>query len=229
MHEIVMDWVREELSSGRLTVGDHLPSERALAEKLRVSRGSLREALRVLEALGTIRSSTGSGPSSGTILTAAPEQALTLSLRLQLATSHIDYQHLCEVRVLIERWAAEHADGERGEWNEVERLLDLMDQSTLTPVEFLELDAQFHETLSRSAGNPLVSTLMGALRQSISEHTIARVQSDVEWQEIVVTLREEHRGVYEALRAGENTRAADLLVKHIHGFYVRSGVSDYQK
>src|SRR5688500_17922536 len=51
-HETVMGWVTAELQSGRLSIGDHLPGERALAETLHVSRGSLREALRVLEALG---------------------------------------------------------------------------------------------------------------------------------------------------------------------------------
>ncbi len=76
-HEVVMTWVTDELSSGRLRIGDRLPGERALAETLGVSRASLREALRVLEALGAIRSSTGSGPNAGTIVTAAPEQALS--------------------------------------------------------------------------------------------------------------------------------------------------------
>lgn len=101
-----MEWVTEELRSGRLHIGDHLPGERALAEALQVSRSSLREALRVLEALGTIRTATGSGPRSGTIITASPEQALTLALNLQLATSQVEHHHVYEMRLLLESWAA---------------------------------------------------------------------------------------------------------------------------
>ena len=50
-HEVVMAWVTEELTSGRLRIGDRLPGERTLAETLEVSRASLREALRVLDAV----------------------------------------------------------------------------------------------------------------------------------------------------------------------------------
>ena len=89
-----MAWVTEELTSGRLRIGDRLPGERTLAETLEVSRASLREALRVLEALGVIRSATGSGPNAGTIVTAAPAQALSLALNLQLATSHVEHRHI---------------------------------------------------------------------------------------------------------------------------------------
>lgn len=218
-HETVMSWVTEELRSGRLRVGDHLPGERALAETLQVSRGSLREALRVLEALGTIRTSTGSGPRSGTIVAAAPEQALTLALNLQLATSHVEHSDVYEVRLLLETWAAAHANRQRGDWADAERLLDLMDDPDLPVPDFLRFDAEFHIALSRAAGNPLISTLMDALRTSIAEHTLSRAQSLPDWPRTAERLRSEHRAIFASIREGDADRAAELLRAHISGYY----------
>ena len=218
-HETVMSWVTEELRSGRLRIGDHLPGERVLAETLEVSRGSLREALRVLEALGTIRTSTGSGPRSGTVITAAPEQALTLALNLQLATSHVQHADVYEVRLLLETWAASHADHVGGDWSDAERTLALMDDAGLAVDEFLQLDAEFHIALSRSAGNPLISTLMDALRTSIADHTLTRARSLPDWARTAERLRAEHRAILVSFREGDAARATALLRAHIRGYY----------
>ena len=215
-----MNWVTNELTSGRLHIGDSLPGERALAETLGVSRSSLREALRVLEALGTIRTAPGSGPQSGTIITAAPEQALALALNLQLATRHVDHAHLFEVRLLLETWATEHAGSI--EWDEAERLLERMEQTDLGVEEFLALDAHFHVALSHAAHNPLISTLMEALRLSIADHTLARAQALPEWGNTVRRLRAEHRHILAAMQAGDRDQARSLMRAHIEGYYAET-------
>ncbi len=220
-HEKVMDWVTEELKSGRLRIGDHLPGERALAEELQVSRGAIREALRVLEALGTIGTATGSGPRSGTIITAAPAQALTLALNMQLATSHVEASHVYEVRQLLETWAAEHASQDAS-WDSAECLLDLMDDPDMPLEDFLPLDAEFHVALSRAAGNPLISTLMDALRTSIADHTLSRARALPDWHRTARRLRAEHRAICEALRSGKSPAAARLLREHIQGYYLET-------
>lgn len=218
-HETVMNWVTEELKSGRLGIGDHLPSERALAETLGVSRSSLREALRVLEALGSISSATGSGPRSGTIITAVPEQALSLALTLQLATSQVGHHDVFEARLLLEGWAARHSLPERGDWDSAEKLLTIMDDPELPLEEFLNLDAQFHAVLSRAASNPLISTLMDALRTSVADHTVARAQTLPDWRATATRLQAEHRAILTALREHRAEEAAELLHRHITGYY----------
>lgn len=221
-HEAVMNWVTGELSSGRLRIGDHLPSERALAETLKVSRSSLREALKVLEALGTIQASTGSGPRSGTVVTAAPEQALALALNLQLATSHVEHSHVYEVRLLLETWAARNSDSSRGDWDAAARLLELMDQPGTSVPEFLRLDAEFHVTISQAASNPLISTLMDALRTSIADHTLTRAQALPDWESTAARLRSEHRAIFDALRRGDRDQAAELVHDHIRSYYLET-------
>ncbi|GEK79041.1 transcriptional regulator [Agrococcus baldri] len=217
-----MRWVTAELQSGRLAIGDHLPGERALAETLQISRGSLREALAVLEAIGTIRTSTGSGPRSGTILTAAPGQALSLSINLQLATRHVEHSHVLDVRLLLETWSAEHADLASGDWQATERLLDRMDEPELPIADFLVLDAEFHAALAHAAGNPLISTLMDALRTSISDHTLERATAIPDWAATAARLRAEHRDIYRRLRADDRDGAAELLRAHIRGYYAET-------
>jgi len=217
-----MNWVTGELSSGRLRIGDHLPSERTLAETLKVSRSSLREALRVLEALGAIRAATGSGPRSGTVITAAPEQALALALNLQLATSHVEHSHVYEVRLLLESWAAEHSDPAGADWDSAERLLKLMEDPEIPISEFLQLDAEFHVLVSRAAGNPLISTLMDAMRTSIADHTLDRARALPDWKKTAARLRAEHRAILESLRSGERMEAAESLRQHIRGYYLET-------
>lgn len=227
-HEVVMSWVTDELASGRLHIGDHLPGERRLAEILDVSRSSIREALRVLEALGTIRTSTGSGPRSGTVITAAPEQAMTLALNLQLATNQVEHHHVYEMRLLLEGWAAQNSDPEAGHWQDAQRLLELMEDPNLSVEDFLPLDAEFHVVLSRSAGNPLISTLMDAMRIAIADHTLERAEALPDWSKTAARLREEHRGIYDSLRAGNNEEAVERLQAHIRGYYLETAGAQSQ-
>lgn len=223
-HEVVTAWVTEQLRSGKLRVGDHLPSERALAEDLAVSRSSLREAMRILEALGTIRTATGSGPTSGTIITAEPAQALTLALNMQLATSQVSHEHVYEMRLLLESWSAEHANPSHENWLEVEELLDLMDDPAISLEQFLVLDAQFHVALSCAAGNPLISTMMDALRVAIADHTLERAHALPDWDTTLARLRAEHRAVLASFRSGERARSISLIRDHIRGYYEETGV-----
>lgn len=218
-HETVLAWVTGELESGRLHIGDHLPPERTLAETLGVSRSSLREAIRVLEALGTVQSARGSGPRSGTMITAAPEQAMALALNLQLATDQLQYRDILEVRLMLETAAARRVDDAHADWAAPARLLDRMEASGLGLEEFLRLDAEFHVLMSRAAANPLVSTLMDALRLAINDHTLARARGVADWAGLSQRLRREHREIFDALRAGEGDRAATLLEAHILGYY----------
>lgn len=69
---VVLESIEADLLEQRLKPGDHLPPERELASTLGVGRSSVREALRVLEVMGLIRTGTGSGPSSGAIIIATP-------------------------------------------------------------------------------------------------------------------------------------------------------------
>lgn len=218
-HDVVLRWFTDELTSGRLGVGDQLPSERALSAQLGLSRNTLREALRVLEVLGAIESSTGSGPRAGTFVAASHGLAISTVFRLQLATRQVTPEDVFRVRLALETQAASQSRPECGDWDAAGDLLDRMDDPSLPAAEFLQLDAEFHVLCSRSAGNTLLSVLMEALRIVISDHTLDRASAVSDWASVVAGLQREHRAVLDALRRGRGGEAAELLERHIRGYY----------
>jgi GntR family transcriptional repressor for pyruvate dehydrogenase complex len=221
-YEIVLGWTEGELAAGRLAIGGRLPGERALAEQLGISRPSVREAVRVLEAMGVVRTATGSGPDAGAVIVAEPVSPLTAVLRLHLATNHLPMGDVVQTRLLLESWAAREAAArelDADELNVADELLDRMDDGGLSPEEFHLLDAEFHVALSGLAGNVLIAAVMTSLRSAIHGYVLAAVPNLPDWDATAVGLRAEHRAILAAVRAGQPERAAELVTAHIRGFY----------
>ncbi|MDX6205895.1 MAG: GntR family transcriptional regulator, transcriptional repressor for pyruvate dehydrogenase complex [Frankiales bacterium] len=225
-HEVVLRRIEEDLAAGRITLGQRLPGERQLAEQLGVSRPSVREAIRVLEAMGIVRTAAGSGAAAGAVIVADPSTALASAMRLHLATSHLVIDDIVATRLLIESWSVRTAATAKvhGPFAEAERLLDAMDDAGLTPELFHQLDAEFHVELARLAGNPLVTAVMSALRDSIQEYVMAAVPGLPDWSATARKLRREHRSILGAVRSGNGERAAALVTSHITGFYRAAGI-----
>ncbi|UFS58540.1 FadR/GntR family transcriptional regulator [Subtercola endophyticus] len=100
--EDVLAHIERELLAGTLLPGDHLPSERTLATELGVGRSSVREALRVLEVLGLLRTQTGSGPESGAIIIARPSGGMSSLIRLQVAAQGFRVDDVVSTRLILE-------------------------------------------------------------------------------------------------------------------------------
>ena len=224
LHEAVVGYIEGELESGRLPVGGRLPGERALAERLGVSRASVREGLRVLEAMGVVRTAVGSGPESGAVVVADTHAGITAALRLHLATRTLPVEHLVETRVLLEAWAVRQAADRRdpAPLADAERLLHAMDTPGQGAGDYLAQDADFHITLARAAGNDVVAAIMASLRESVHGYVVAALPALPDWPSTRRRLRVEHRAVLDAVEAGEGERAADLVTRHIRGFYAEA-------
>jgi GntR family transcriptional repressor for pyruvate dehydrogenase complex len=221
-YELVLSRVEADLAAGRLRLGARLPGERTLAEQLGISRPSVREAIRVLEAMGVVRTATGSGPDAGAVIVAEPASPLTSLLRLHLATNHLPMGDIVQTRVLLESWAAREAAGRRLRQDELakaQELLDTMDDPDLTPERFHLLDAEFHVALSALAGNVLLAAVMSSLRSAIHGYVLAAVPNLPDWEAAAVSLRAEHRFILAAIQAGLPDQASALIVDHIEGFY----------
>ena len=221
-YELVLSRVEADLAAGRLRLGGRLPGERTLAEQLGISRPSVREAIRVLEAMGVVRTATGSGPDAGAVIVAEPASPLTSLLRLHLATNHLPMGDIVQTRVLLESWVAREAAGRRPQEDELakaQELLDTMDDPDLTPERFHLLDAEFHVALSALAGNVLLAAVMSSLRSAIHGYVLAAVPNLPDWEATAVGLRAEHRFILAAIQAGRPEQASALIVDHIEGFY----------
>jgi GntR family transcriptional repressor for pyruvate dehydrogenase complex len=225
-HERVLEHLESELASGRLGVGDRLPAERAMAEQLAVSRPSVREALRVLEAMGIIKTAVGSGPDAGASVVADTSAGISAALRLHLASSTLPVSDLVQTRILLEAWSVRNAAeaGDQPLLVAAGRLLDAMDADALARGQFLLLDAQFHLTLARAAGNAVVAAIMASLRVAIHDYVLTSATGLPDWPSMAVRLRREHRAILAAIRAGDSDKAARRVVDHIEGFYCATRV-----
>ena len=231
-HQLVLHWIESQLSEGQLSVGGRLPAERSLAEQLQVSRTSVREAIRILEAMGVVRAGVGSGPEAGTVVISDPTAALGSALRLHVATQHLPVSDIVETRVLLESWAAARARPDAPELQAAGALLDEMDAlgndgaggPAMTVDDFLALDVRFHLALADAAGNTVVSAMMGSLRESIQGY-VARLTANLpDWDATASRLRAEHREILAAIRNDDGGRAATLVAEHIEGYYREAGL-----
>ena len=224
-HQLVLSWIENELSGGRLAVGGRLPAERTLAEQLKVSRTSVREAIRILEAMGVVRAGVGSGPDAGTVVISDPTAALGSALRLHVATQHLPVADIVETRVLLESWAVAHAAPNAPELDIAEELLYRMAPEGLAVNDFLALDVRFHLALADAAGNAVVSAMMGSLRESIQGYAAELTSGLPDWAATVSRLRAEHQAILAAMRNNDGGLAAKLVAAHIEGYYNEAGLA----
>ncbi len=227
-HELVLARIERDLSAGRLTVGGRLPAERTLAAELGVSRASVREAIRVLEAMGIIRTNVGSGPEAGAVVIDNPAAGMTAGIRLHLASHHLPVADIVELRVLLETWSvARVADRVRSSRDGLSAtdlgpsaaVLAQMDETGLSIEEFHRLDAAFHAGLVGSSGNVLVAAVMSGLRGAIHDYVMTGTRGLPDWEGTAARLRAEHRAILDAVATGDPGQAAERVRAHIEGFY----------
>lgn len=207
-------------------MGDKLPGERALAEKFGISRTSVREAVRVLDAMGLVRTATGSGPRAGAIVISEPSVALAWALRMHVATKALPVADIVSTRLMLETGAARRAHGPQGktgaERDEVldraGALLDRMDDPQMPAPDFHRLDAEFHVLLSGLGGNIVVETMMSSLREATVGYVQETVAGREDWPEVRATLQVQHRAVLAAYRDADMETTVAALREHILWF-----------
>lgn len=224
-YEAVLASIEAELRSGELNIGDRLPGERTLSEKHGISRASVRDAIRILDVMGLVRTATGSGPNSGTILISDPAAGLSSTLRLHVASRHLPVADIVQARILLETWAAAAATERPLDEPSLARAAELlarMDDPALDREAFHDLDSQFHVLLSTLAGNAVVSAMMESLRLSIMDYVRHSVTTDEQWQPVGQALRTQHHGILDAVTARDGELAARLLREHIEWFFTQT-------
>lgn len=224
--ELVLNSIEAKIASGALRAGERLPSERELAELLGVSRPAVREALRVLEARGVVRSQAGQGPGSGTTIDGVPRDALTRLLRVHTALGSFPLKDIVEVRVALERSAVVLAcrNAQPHELTRMRATLLAMDEGEVDAEGFNTLDIEFHVALADAGGNRLMSDLTRALCESVRVGSQVAISDMAEtgkdtWPGVRNRLRSDHQAVLTAIEAGQADQAADLLNGHIRGLY----------
>lgn len=226
-HEQVVAEIESRLHAGTLKAGDRLPPERQLAEALGVSRGAVREALRILEAIGVVEAGTGSGPNSGSRIVKDSTAGMGMVLRIHLQLASFTHDDLVETRLMLERLACRKAAGiaSRAELAHLRSLVSQMREAGTT-TGFNDLDAAFHVGIAQISGNGLASALMAALRDALRQAMVTAFERLDDPMGMMKTLAGEHELIIDAIADGDGDKAAELVSNHILGFYRTLGFRD---
>jgi GntR family transcriptional repressor for pyruvate dehydrogenase complex len=226
-HELVLDRIEAQIVSGALKAGERLPPERELASLLGVSRPAVREALRILEAQGAVRSQVGKGPDSGTTIDRLPSDALARLLRLHVALGSFPIEDVVDTRVVLERSSVLLAcrNARPQDLNRMRVDLAAMDAEADRET-FNQYDTDFHVALADAGGNRLMSDVTSAIRESVRMPLLAGFSALAEdgedgWRNIREGLRADHHAIFDAVEAGRAEEGADRLEAHIRGFAAR--------
>ena len=228
---LVLESVESDLLSGRLSPGDRLPPERTLAADLGVGRSSVREALRVLEVLGLVRTAVGSGPSSGAVIVSRPSGGMSALLRLQVAAHGFAVDDIVRTRLALEAAVVvDLADAVIAASASVDLaaardLLSAMEAPGLTDAEFLALDQRFHLALAEASGNQVIVATMAGLRDSIEHYVRVGARQLPSWADTSARLMREHRDILAAVESGDATAARVTVHQHISGYYAETNLS----
>ncbi|MGI9659527.1 MAG: FadR/GntR family transcriptional regulator [Gaiellaceae bacterium] len=165
--------VEQLITNGSYKAGDRLPPERVLAEELGVSRGSTREAFRLLEARGLVTISHGIGAFVADADSATKKQAAAL-----MALDEATVPEFFEVRIALECEAAALA-AKRIRPPDVEALeqlvADLLEDG-LTDEQFVERDFALHRGVVQAAKNQLLLRLFDSMVDLFTTYSIRVLQ-----------------------------------------------------
>jgi GntR family transcriptional repressor for pyruvate dehydrogenase complex len=196
----ILDAIAGFICERGLKPGDRLPAERELCGRLKVSRPTLREALKRWAALGILDMRVGSG--TYLRVPVAPG-AVHFALTVQLEHAHL--QRTLELRRALEAEAAELAALRANDESvaEIRRRLEHMEHVHLRYGDAPEEDWEFHVAVYRAAGNPLFGQIVGQLHTALHrfwEHPFGK--SDFARRTFPM-----HRQLYEAIAARDPVAA----------------------
>ena len=215
----VVEQIQETILSGKLTPGEMLPPERELKEMLQVSRGTLREALRVLEHKGLIEIKLGVG--GGAVVQDVSYDQINESLALLIRYQKVSLHHLTEFRVGVEGRVAALA-ARRATPADVLRLKALLEEGrqfvekgSAYQKEFVEVDKRIHLALAEMTGNPVYISLHHTVHDNIDQYYESFLS--MQQRELEENL-EDLATIVAAVEAGDVDQARQLAEAHVLRF-----------
>ncbi|MER6977352.1 FadR/GntR family transcriptional regulator [Streptomyces carpinensis] len=203
--------IKAMIVDGELRPGQRLPKEAELAERLGLSRNSLREAVKALSLIRVLHVRQG----DGTYVTSLEPDLLLDALGF-VVDFHQDDTVLdfLEVRRILEPAAAAMAAAMPDE--DVAALKDVLDRLPREPSleELIANDLEFHRLIAAAAGNPVLCSLIEGIS---GPTTRARIWRGLTEEGSVERTRDQHRAIYEAI-AGRNAELArSWMTVHVAG------------
>jgi GntR family transcriptional regulator, transcriptional repressor for pyruvate dehydrogenase complex len=207
--ELVVAQVRGLIERGEVRSGDRLPPERELAQQLGVSRPSVRSGLKSLAAMGVVQIRQG----AGTFITGGPPVLGSEPLQFLAALHGFSRAQMFEARLVLEVAVA----GLAAERAAPDTLMVISDETTGMfasldqPGPFLDHDIRFHQAVAAASGNPILGSVVEMVAKIFYEFRQARIHAAKDLK----LAAEEHRAIYQAIRAGDPERARTAMGDHL--------------
>ncbi|QFT85804.1 HTH-type transcriptional regulator LutR [Halomonas sp. THAF12] len=216
--ELISDDIKRWIATEGLTEGDRLPNEKTLMELYGCAKGTVREALKILEVEGLIALKTG--PGGGAILRTPSMEPASRMLRNFLHFRSLDGHQVYQLRRLLE---VEMAVSVVGRLNEeaLTRLEDNMSACECHQLgeedqrrqRFLELE--FHNLLARACPNPLLAFMCRFLNDMLRDLVVVKKAYLPERKQFDEANHRYHRELVEAFRAEDVERVRRLMDEHM--------------
>lgn len=215
----LVDQIEQAISDGRLKTGDKLPPQREMVAMFQTSRGSLREALRVLEQKGLIDIKLG--VNGGAVIKALNSRPATENLALLIQQRKVSLEELAEFREGLEGGAAAHA-AERATPADLRRLAKLLDEARRlaeTGVSaweaFCAVDNRIHVAIAQASGNSVYAFVLRMVHDNIQRYYEAFPLKD---RRIMSENYQDLRDIVRAIEQRQTTVVKTLMQSHVRRF-----------
>jgi GntR family transcriptional regulator, transcriptional repressor for pyruvate dehydrogenase complex len=210
--QAVEQHLKELIRARRLLAGNRLPPERQLAERLGVSRSTLREALQSLAEQGVVTGRQGSG------WTVQPQpQVVAANLAIYFSLEEVTFDELFAARRAVEPAIAASAALHRSDAQVtvMQQSIDAM-RGTSDPATYLAADSDFHAMLASASRNAVFSVLITPTLSLLQD-----VRERLSGQDSVISAsHDEHQRILDAIRRQDPDGAHQAMADHIDRFVV---------
>jgi GntR family transcriptional repressor for pyruvate dehydrogenase complex len=218
----VAEALSSEIHSGRLGVGEKLPTEAELVEQFGVSRTVVREAVSRLKSLGQVESRQG----SGVFVRAAGFSPLNFDARSALSMQAV--VQMVEVRRALEAEVAALAAQRRSaaDLRRIKQAIAALDSVVKSGGDGVEQDVAYHRAIADAAKNPFLISTLDYLRQFLVGATRVTRANEARRADFARQVREEHDTIARAIEAGDATRARQAAAQHMDNAIHRIAQAD---
>jgi DNA-binding FadR family transcriptional regulator len=218
--DVVVERLEDQILEGSLNDGDKLPSEEQLAAQLGVGRRSVREALKVLETKGLVEVQKGVGTLVKRIDLDDFLDVLTRNMGLYLRINKADFEHVTQLRWLLEGAALDRCAALRNP-EHLGALDEAVAQQQLACKlgnyqDYQEWHFHFHQKIVETLENPVITMIYAQVLALVRE-PMERSGSN---PEVHVRAINGHKRMLEALKQGSATDARRVLDEHLKRFIV---------
>ncbi|NGO79318.1 FadR family transcriptional regulator [Streptomyces sp. YC504] len=217
----IQERIKKLIIDRRLPSGASLPTEPELMALLGVSRNSVREALKALQAMGIVEIRHGFGTYVGPMSVAPMIEGLTFRTVAGHYRGEDSLLQLLELREAVETGLIARLAGSvpATDLAELDALIERMEREAADGEVAAETDRAFHATLYRGLGNLLLGEVLEAFWDAF--HNVRTDLVDVP-QDPKVTCRQ-HREILDAVRSGDVIRAEQAIREHFGNIRTRLG------